>query len=114
VVASQCNNLFIFPGVGLGALVSKTPRVTDQMFLAASKALSAMVREEELERGMLLPDMKNIREASLRVAHAVAIEAREAGLGRIISDDELLAVLRRAQWEPHYTPYRPAPQPWAR
>ena len=109
VVASQCNNLFIFPGVGLGALVTKAHKVTDEMFLAGSKALSRMVTDEELSRGMLLPDMKNIREASLRVAQAVAIEAREAGHGRILTDAQLATVLRKAQWEPQYTEYRPGP-----
>jgi malate dehydrogenase (oxaloacetate-decarboxylating) len=106
LVASQCNNLFIFPGVGLGALVAKAHKVTDQMFLAASKALSAMVTPEEMEMGMLLPDMKNIREASRRVAKAVGIEARDAGIGRLLTDEELEKVIKRAQWEPQYTSYR--------
>jgi malate dehydrogenase (oxaloacetate-decarboxylating) len=109
MVASQCNNLFIFPGVGLGALVAKAQKVTDQMFLAASKALSAMVTPEEMERGMLLPDMKNIRQVSYRVAKAVCIEARDSGLGRLLSDEELDRVIKRAQWEPQYSSFRAGP-----
>ena len=87
LVASQCNNLYVFPGVGLGALVAKAPKVTHEMFLAASRALSEMVTPEQEARGYLLPPMSDIRAVSRTVAKAVAIEAREAGLGRLIDDD---------------------------
>jgi malate dehydrogenase (oxaloacetate-decarboxylating) len=109
IKTSQGNNLFIFPGVGLGALVSKAPRVTDGMFLAATRAVSAMVTAAEEEQGLLLPDMEAIREVSARVATAVAIEARDAGLGRLLPDRELEGVVRKAQWEPQFSPYRPGP-----
>ena len=89
LVASQCNNLYIFPGVGLGALVAKAPKVTDEMFLAASRALSAMVTPEQEAKGLLLPPMNDIRAVSRAVAKAVAIEARDAGLGRLLDDDEV-------------------------
>jgi len=108
-VTSQCNNMFIFPGLGLGALVSKTSKVTPRMFLVASKALSRLVTEEQRKHNMLLPDLKNIREVSLHVAKAVAIEAREIGLGRLLNDDELEVVIKKAQWEPRYYPFRPKP-----
>lgn len=106
-ITSQCNNMFVFPGVGLGALVGKSPKVTDQMFLKASKALSEQVSEEELKKGMLLPNLNNIRNVSLHVAKAVAIEARDSGLGRLLNDDELEQIIKKAQWEPHYYPFRP-------
>jgi malate dehydrogenase (oxaloacetate-decarboxylating) len=104
---SQCNNLYMFPGVGLGALIARAARVTDRMFVQASKALAAMVTADELERGQLLPPMTAIRETAFTVARAVAIEAREAGLGRLLPDEELEALLRRAQWSPRVYPYRP-------
>jgi malate dehydrogenase (oxaloacetate-decarboxylating) len=107
LVTSQGNNLFIFPGVGLGALVAKAPKVTDRMFLAAARAVSGMVSAAEEDAGALLPDMERIREVSARVATAVAIEARNAGLGRLLEDHELEALVRKAQWEPRFTPYRP-------
>ncbi len=107
IITSQCNNLYVFPGVGLGALVSATPRITGEMFVAAAKALSAMVTPEQEQRGLLLPEMSHIREASLQVARALALEARSAGLGRILTDDEFDAVLRKAQWSPEFVPYRP-------
>ena len=103
---SQCNNLYMFPGVGLGALVSRAARITDRMFVQAAKALAAMVTNEDLERGRLLPDMEAIGEVAFTVARAVAIEARDAGLGRLLGDEELAAVIRKAQWKPHFYPYR--------
>ena len=105
--ASQCNNMYIFPGVGLGALVFKATRVTDGMFLAASKAISTFVTPEQEAMGLLLPEMKDIRRVSAAVAKAVGIEARNAGLGRLLDDDQIAAVVTRAQWVPAYTAYRP-------
>jgi malate dehydrogenase (oxaloacetate-decarboxylating) len=66
-----------------------------------------MVSAAEEDAGALLPDMERIREVSARVATAVAIEARNAGLGRLLEDHELEALVRKAQWEPRFTPYRP-------
>jgi len=109
IVASQCNNTFVFPGIGLGALVSKSPKVTDAMFLAASKALSCQVSARQRQEGHLLPEMRDIRRVSKEVAKAVAIQAREDGLGRLLEDDEIDAVVTKAQWAPHYCSYRPGP-----
>jgi malate dehydrogenase (oxaloacetate-decarboxylating) len=106
-VTSQCNNLYIFPGVGLGALVAKTPKVTHEMFLAGSRALSAMVTPEQEAKGYLLPPMTDIRRVSRAVAKAVAMEARNAGLGRLLDDAQYEEVIARAQWEPQYAHYRP-------
>ncbi len=103
---SQCNNMYIFPGVGVGALVAQATKVTDEMFIAGSKAISAMVTDEQLQKGIMLPEMKEIRRASFEVALAVAKEARETGIGRQLSDSHLMALIAKAQWEPHYFPYR--------
>jgi malate dehydrogenase (oxaloacetate-decarboxylating) len=105
--ASQCNNMYIFPGVGLGALVCKATRVTDSMFLAASKAISAYVTPAQEATGLLLPEMKDIRDVSAAVATAVGIEARNAGLGRLLDDEQIAAIVAKAQWDPHYPSYRP-------
>jgi malate dehydrogenase (oxaloacetate-decarboxylating) len=109
IVSSQCNNTFVFPGIGLGALVSKSPKVTDSMFLAASKALSCLVSAKQRQEGHLLPELKDIRRVSKEIAKAVAIQAREDGLGRLLEDDEIDAVVAKAQWQPHYCMYRPGP-----
>ncbi len=103
---AQCNNLFVFPGVGLGAIVSGSPKVTDRMFTAASKALADMVTPEARKAGWMLPEIKNIREASARAALAVAKEARDSGLGRRLDDEALDRMVRKAQWTPRYLPYR--------
>lgn len=105
--ASQCNNMYIFPGVGLGALVSHASRVTDEMFLAASRAISGMVTPEQEAMGLLLPEMRDIRRVSAAVALAVGKEARDAGLGRLLDDDQLEETVLKAQWTPRYAPYRP-------
>ena len=107
LVTSQCNNLYVFPGVGLGALVAKAPKVTHEMFVAASRALSDLVTPEQEAQGYLLPPMRDIRAVSRAVAKTVAIEARNAGLGRLLDDSKYEEIIARAQWEPKYTPYRP-------
>jgi len=108
---AQCNNLFIFPGMGLGALVAKANKVTDQMFIAVSKTLSGLVTPDQAERGYLLPEMRDIRRVSFEVALAVAREARDAGLGRLLEDEKLATLIKKAQWDPHFYPYRAGRQP---
>jgi malate dehydrogenase (oxaloacetate-decarboxylating) len=106
MMTSQCNNMYIFPGVGLGALVSKTPYITHKMFLAASKKLSDLVEHDDLKKGALLPKLESIREISAEIALSVAQEARDNGLGRRASDDELMAAVKKAQWKPEYINFR--------
>jgi malate dehydrogenase (oxaloacetate-decarboxylating) len=106
---SQCNNMYIFPGLGLGALVAKAAKVTDAMFLAGSRAISGMVGKDLEAQGKLLPEMKDIRKVSAEVAKAVAVEARNSGLGRMVDDDTFTKLIAKAQWDPQYTPYRPGP-----
>jgi malate dehydrogenase (oxaloacetate-decarboxylating) len=101
----QCNNMYVFPGVGLGAIVSMTSKVTDKMFTAASKALASMVKPEDAKKGILLPEIEDIREVSENVAFAVAREARESGLGIRLPDAELRELVKRSMWEPKYLPY---------
>jgi len=107
LVTSQCNNLYVFPGVGLGALVAKAPKVTAAMFMAASRALSGLVTDDQAAHGHLLPPMADIRGVSRAVAKAVAVEARDSGLGRLLDDQKYEEIIARSQWEPNYAPYRP-------
>jgi len=106
MLCAQSNNMYIFPGVGLGALVSQAPYITYKMFLVASKKLSSLLTEEELSLGKLLPDMENIREISAQIAIAVAKESRDSGLGKIGTDEEIEIAIRRAQWDGKYRKYR--------
>ena len=103
---SQCNNMYIFPGVGLGAIVSMTSQITDKMFIAAAKALVSLVSSQDASQGLLLPDIKDIRKVSENVAIAVAQEARDSGLGVRLSDEKLSELIKNAMWQPRYLPYR--------
>lgn len=105
---AQCNNLFIFPGVGLGAIVAQATEVTDSMFAAGARALAGMVTEDQAARGYVLPEMKFIREASAQVAMAVAREARDCGVGAKLTDGEIESRVLASQWDPTYIPIRKA------
>jgi len=80
--SNQGNNVYIFPGLALGAVLSKTSMVTDSMIFAASEALAALIPKEALEKGQCFPDLENPRAISARVALAVISEAVSEGLAR--------------------------------
>jgi malate dehydrogenase (oxaloacetate-decarboxylating) len=103
---SQCNNLYVFPGMGLGAIIAQATRVTTGMFAAASRAVSEMVTEAQMEQGDLLPPLSNVSEVSYQVAYAVARQARDEGIGLIASDERLAELVKSAMWVPRYYPYR--------
>jgi len=111
MLIAQCNNMYIFPGIGLGALVSKTPIITNKMMLAASQRLSELISEDELQKGLLLPNMEDIREISAQIAIAVVKEARDSKLGRILSDADIEKTIYKAQWDGKYRPYRYSKEP---
>ncbi|KPK12212.1 MAG: hypothetical protein AMJ62_15970 [Myxococcales bacterium SG8_38] len=100
----QSNNVFIFPGVGLGAIVSKTSEISDEMFLAAAQTLADCVSEERLALGAIFPNQSELRDVSFRIACAVVRCAREARLGRAIPDDQIESSVRSAVWYPSYIP----------
>ena len=103
----QSNNAFVFPGVGLGTLVAEAPEVTDAMFAAAARAVAAAVSAEDLAAGSLFPPVSELRHVTARVAEAVVREARDAGLGRAITDAEIPPSVAAAMWEPRYLPLEP-------
>ncbi|MGQ9618713.1 MAG: NAD-dependent malic enzyme [Candidatus Aminicenantia bacterium] len=105
-VISQCNNMYIFPGLGLGAIVSMALKITDEMFVVSAKEIAQMVSEDDLKSGKLLPDIKDIRKVSERVAFAVSKIARDSGLGIRADDERLLEMVRNFMWNPEYLPYR--------
>ncbi len=88
-VPGQCNNMYIFPGVGMGALSCGARRVTDAMFYAAARTLAAQVGEDSLGVGRLYPDITQIREISTRIAAAVCEVAFDQGLAGIERPDDL-------------------------
>jgi malate dehydrogenase (oxaloacetate-decarboxylating) len=104
-LVSQANNVFVFPGVGLGAIVAHAARVTDAMFLAAARVLGGLVSDDRLAGGALYPPIADLREVSRAIGVAVAREARDSGVGRALDDDEIDIAIAGAMWFPAYLPY---------
>ncbi|XP_078431908.1 NADP-dependent malic enzyme-like isoform X2 [Wolffia australiana] len=80
LVPGQSNNAYIFPGFGLGLLISGATRVHDDMLLAASEALAKQTKQENLNQGLIFPPFSNIRQISSHIAADVAAKAYELGL----------------------------------
>jgi malate dehydrogenase (oxaloacetate-decarboxylating)(NADP+) len=101
-VPGQGNNAYIFPGVGLGVMVSESSRVTDEMFAVAARTLAGMVTADDLAVGRLYPGLSMIREVSCAIATAVAEVAFARGLARVERPADVGAAVRAAMYEPHY------------
>ena len=105
VRVGQCNNAFIFPGVGLGVLASGAQRVTDAMFVAAARALSAHSPARRMAGASLYPALEEVRTVARDVAIAVAGEAQSAGLASEMPHDALVGLVDARMWKPHYAAY---------
>jgi len=103
---AQCNNVFIFPAVGLGLLASQARRVTDKMMLAGAKALGGHSPALQDPAASLLPSVRTIREVALEIAYAVALKAQEEGLAPACEPEELRREVIQSQWTPEYPPYQ--------
>lgn len=110
---SQCNNALVFPGVGLGVLVSGAREVLPDFFTAAAYAIADMMTPDELAQGRLMPSIGNIRQVGKKVALAVAMSCVRAGGSRpcVYSDfqhdnDEsrMKKLIDRIRWKPEYLP----------
>ena len=104
----QANNVFIFPGVGLGAIAAETSEVTDAMFLAAAETVAAHVSPERLAAGALYPSVTDLRTVSREIAIRVATEAIQAGFSPLTDDTDVAALIDASMWWPAYAPYRRA------
>jgi malate dehydrogenase (oxaloacetate-decarboxylating) len=98
----QCNNAFIFPGVGLGVIAARARRVTDAMFVVAARALSDCSPALRDPEAALYPLVENIRAVSKHVALAVAAEAQRAGLAEPTTSEELERRVAAIMWVPQY------------
>ena len=105
LVPGQGNNAYIFPGVGLGTVVSGASRVTDEMFLAAARVLASLVTEEDLAMGRVYPSLSRIREVSALIAAEVATIAHRQGLAREAQPANILDDVRARMFEPVYPHY---------
>lgn len=99
---AQGNNVYVFPGVGLGALASGTRKVVDSMFAAAAHAIGARLGAEEIAAGRLYPPLRELRAISRDVAIAVGLHAMERGLAPKIEPAELEARVDAMMWTPRY------------
>jgi malate dehydrogenase (oxaloacetate-decarboxylating)(NADP+) len=104
-VAGQCNNSYVFPGIGVGIVISEAKRVTDRMFTAVARALAAQVEPNDLAMGRVFPSLARIREVSAHVAAAVATVAFEDGLAGVERPKDVVAWAKSRQWEPRYETY---------
>jgi malic enzyme len=105
----QANNVFVFPGVGLGAIVAEARELTDEAFLVAAHRLSTMVEDSRLAAGALYPPIPELRMAARAIAIELVRHFRDTGYGRQYPDDEIELVVDRAMWWPDYLPFETAP-----
>ncbi|WJX86248.1 NADP-dependent malic enzyme 4, chloroplastic [Trifolium repens] len=106
-VPGQSNNAYIFPGFGLGLIMSGTIRVHDDLLLAASEALASQVTQEDYDRGLIYPPFTSIRKISAQIAAKVASKAYELGLAtRLPRPKDLLSFAESCMYTPTYRSYR--------
>ncbi|OAY27230.1 NADP-dependent malic enzyme [Manihot esculenta] len=106
-VSGQANNAYIFPGFGLGLVISGAIRVHDDMLLAASEALAAQVSEENYANGLIYPPFSNIRKISANIAAKVAAKAYELGLAtRLPRPENLVKYAESCMYSPVYRNFR--------
>lgn len=99
----QGNNMYIFPGLGLGAVLSRPKHISNEMIYATSKALADSLTPEEISKGWLYPSLKRIREVSGIVATAVCQEALDKGLAtsqELKSTNHILDYVTSNMWSP--------------
>jgi len=99
---AQCNNVYIFPAIGLGVVASGARRVTDAMMLAAARALAGNSPALKDPSASLLPPLTDIRRVAAQIAIAVGIEAQKDGLAPKLPENELRQRVMEAQWTPAY------------
>ena len=100
---AQCNNVYIFPAMGLGVVASGARRVTEPMMLAAARALGGNSPALKDPSGSLLPPLTEIRRVAAEIALAVGIEAQKNGVAPKMSEDELRQRVQETQWMPSYS-----------
>lgn len=106
-VPGQSNNAYIFPGLGLGLVISGAIRVHDDMLLAAAEALAGQIKEEYLAKGLIYPPLSNIRKISVQIAANVAAKAYELGLAtRLPRPENLVKHAESCMYSPAYRHYR--------
>jgi malate dehydrogenase (oxaloacetate-decarboxylating)(NADP+) len=104
-VPGQANNAYVFPGIALGIIASRTRRVTDEMFAAAARVLAAEVPAAALVAGLIFPPLASIRAVSVKIAAAVAQVAFDQGHANVTPPLDVEALIREQVFEPVYPSY---------
>ena len=104
LVPCQANNMYTFPGIGLGALSCQAKSISDSMIYAAAKGLAGATSDKDFEEGRIFPRQSSIPAVSERVALAVCKQAVTEGLARVRCDDDdkWTELIRGRRWEPEY------------
>jgi malate dehydrogenase (oxaloacetate-decarboxylating) len=102
ITVAQCNNVYIFPSVGLGAIAARASRITDSMLQAAAHALVKYSPALADPNASLLPPLTDARRLSRTIAIAVGGEAQRGGVAPITSEEELVRRVNETQWTPEY------------
>ena len=102
---AQCNNVYIFPAMGLGVVASGARRVTDSMMLAAARVLAANSPALKDSSASLLPRLTDLRRVAAEIAVAVGTQAQKDGVAAKLGEDELRQRVTAAQWTPNYPSY---------
>ncbi|MEI2719618.1 MAG: NAD-dependent malic enzyme [Gemmatimonadales bacterium] len=103
-VPRQANNVYIFPGLGLGVVATQATAVSDRMFLAAARALAGTVSEHDLAQGALFPALESIRATSVVIAAAVVRVALEESLATVEVPTDIEGWLADRMYQPVYRP----------
>jgi malate dehydrogenase (oxaloacetate-decarboxylating) len=102
----QTNNAYIFPGLGLAAVAAKLPRISDEMFMAAAKALADCSPAKTNPEANLLPPLTDIREISIKIAIAVLKQAIKEGHLPAMAHEQIIHMVLEKMWTPQYVPYK--------
>ena len=101
-VPRQGNNSYIFPGIGLGAVMSKAKHITDEMFMGSAHTLASLTTESDLAQGSLYPSLSRVREVSAHIAAGFAKTAHRRGIATVKEPADLLAQANATMYDPHY------------
>jgi malic enzyme len=101
----QANNAYVFPGIGLGAIVSEARTLPESAFLVAARRLASLTPEEALRTGALFPPIGELRTVAREIAIAVVAHLGELGVGRRFPAHAIAPAVDAAMWRPDYVPY---------
>jgi malate dehydrogenase (oxaloacetate-decarboxylating) len=101
----QANNAYVFPGIGLAAIVSEARELPDTAFLVAARCLADLATDEDVAAGLLFPPIRELRQVSREIAIAVVAHLADAGVGRRLTPAAVVDAVDSAMWSPAYVPY---------